>query len=253
MKSLQLISHLLDYPTDELYGQLQQSKTWLANELDLDANQQPPLLEFIEHYQQLDLLDWQSEYDGLFERGRSLSLLLFEHIHGESRDRGQAMIDLMQQYKQAGLAIDIKELPDYIPLFLEFVATQGEANAQAWLQDVAHILALLQVRLTQRKSHYANLFTVLVSLSKADIDLADLAKQTKNEPRDDTKEAIDKVWEEEMVKFVADDPNCDSSISRPSEGQRRDQQVPIQFVDAAFAQPQPPTKQSFINKPAGVN
>ena len=56
-------------------------------------------------------LDWQSDYDALFERGRSLSLLLFEHVHGESRDRGQAMIDLIAQYKEAGLEIGMKELP----------------------------------------------------------------------------------------------------------------------------------------------
>ena len=70
-------------------------------------------------------MQWQSEYDGLFERGRSLALWLFEHVHGESRDRGQAMVDLVDQYRQAGLEISQHELPDYLPLFLEFLSTQG--------------------------------------------------------------------------------------------------------------------------------
>ena len=79
----------------------------------------------------------------MFERGRALGLWLFEHVHGESRDRGQAMVDLIEQYKQAGLQLNLNELPDYIPLFLEFLATQGSENAREWLSEVEHILAYL--------------------------------------------------------------------------------------------------------------
>ena len=188
----------------------------------------------------MDILDWQSDYDGLFERGRSLSLLLFEHVHGESRDRGQAMIDLIQQYKSAGLDIGVRELPDYIPLFLEFLSTQGDENAQGWLQDVSHILGLLAVRLAKRDSNYATLFRALVHLSGAQINYEDLSEQIKDEKRDDTNEALDKVWEEEMVKFGQEanaEQGCPSGQYRPSESQRRDKDVPIQFVDAAAKKP----------------
>ncbi len=101
----------------------------------------------------------QARYDGLFERGRSVSLLLFEHVHGESRDRGQAMVDLLDRYTQAGLEIDVTELPDYLPLYLEYLSPLPDAeSARAGLAEVAHILALLALRLEERGSGYAAVF-----------------------------------------------------------------------------------------------
>ncbi|MEB0183005.1 nitrate reductase molybdenum cofactor assembly chaperone, partial [Pseudomonas sp. CCC3.2] len=85
----------------------------------------------------------------------SLSLLLFEHVHGESRDRGQAMVDMMAQYEAAGFAIGVKELPDYIPLYLEFLSTREDIEAREGLADVSHLLALLAARLEERESAYA--------------------------------------------------------------------------------------------------
>ncbi len=237
MDILALISRLIDYPTAELVSAKSDVVSFIENDQHLSSADKAGLLGFVEQRFAMDLLDWQSDYDAMFERGRTLSLLLFEHIHGESRDRGQAMIDLIEQYKAAGLEIGMRELPDYIPLFLEFASTQGETNARGWLQDVAHILALLKVRLDKRDSEYGNLFTALVNLAQVDIDYADLAQQVKGEKRDDTKEAIDKVWEEEMVKFGPDANSdaCGSAINKPSQSQRRDQDVPIQFIDAIVA------------------
>src|SRR5690606_22756321 len=80
-----------------------------------------------------DLVDVQARYSELFDKGRALSLLLFEHVHGESRDRGQAMVDLMAQYEAAGFAIGVRELPDYIPLYLEFLATREDLEAREGL------------------------------------------------------------------------------------------------------------------------
>lgn len=233
MNVLTLISHLLDYPTQALCDAQEQIQERLQQDECLREEDKAAILQFIDGRLQMPLLDWQSDYDALFERGRSLSLFLFEHLHGESRDRGQAMIDLMTQYKQAGLDIGVRELPDYIPLFLEFLSTQGEANARLWLQDVSHILALLQVRLVQRESDYAALLTALVNLAKADIDFDDLMKQVKGEARDDTNEAIDKVWEEEMVTFGGESQAeaCGNSNNKPNETQRRDQEVPIHLMD----------------------
>ena len=237
MKILALLARLIDYPTQDLVDAQEQIVQIIAHDKALSQDDKHDLIKFFDDRIAMDILDWQSDYDALFERGRSLSLLLFEHIHGESRDRGQAMIDLIAQYKEAGLQLDQKELPDYIPLFLEFLSTQGDENAKAWLQDVAHILAVLKVRLEQRDSDYEPLFKALVNLSEAPVVFDDLWHQVKAEKRDDTKEAIDKVWEEEMVRFGGDsgpDANnnaCGSSINRPSESQRRDQEVPISFQD----------------------
>ncbi|RUO53385.1 nitrate reductase molybdenum cofactor assembly chaperone [Pseudidiomarina homiensis] len=228
MQVLQVISLLLDYPKVALLEVVPQLRT-LVRASALSTAQQEALDDFIVRRTSGDLMDWQSEYDGLFERGRSLSLLLFEHVHGESRDRGQAMVDLMQQYQQAGLEIGVKELPDYIPLYLEFLATQGEDNAREGLAEVAHILAVLAARLEQRESDYAVLFKSLLELAQVEIDLSDVRAQVESEKRDDTPKELDKVWEEEMVTFTGNDATstCPTAQHRPAEGQRRDQYVPL--------------------------
>jgi len=234
---LALISRLIDYPeteaTEELCAAKNEIEQLINNDELLCDDDKAGLISFIEGRTSMEILDWQSEYDALFERGRSLSLFLFEHLHGESRDRGQAMIDLIAEYKKAGLDIGIRELPDYIPLFLEFASTQGENNARGWLQDVSHILALLKVRLEQRECDYAILFSVLVRLAKTEINFDDIAVQVKGEKRDDTNAAIDKVWEEEMVKFGPDSSSdgCSDGTNKPSQSQRRDQNVPITMMN----------------------
>ena len=225
MKILQIISLLMDYPETGI-KEAQQELVAGINESTLTEAHKKSLIDFVHARCQLNLLDWQSEYDSLFERGRSVSLLLFEHVHGESRDRGQAMVNLQQQYQAAGLDIGVHELPDYIPLYLEFLATQGEENARIGLEEVAHILAVLACRLDERDSNYAALFHGLLSLSCVAVDLNDLTQQIKQEARDDTPEALDKVWEEEAIRFSADSDAdaCGTAQSRPSPLQSRDQE-----------------------------
>jgi len=233
MQVLKLLSRLIDYPTGDLAEHLPDLIDLVKAEKSLTALQQAQLIDFLNDRFSMDIMDWQSEYDGLFDRGRSLSLLLFEHVHGESRDRGQAMVDLHSQYKEAGLEIGVHELPDYIPLYLEFSATQGDAQAIGWLQDVAPIFALLTARLQRRESNYSVLFESLIALSGAEVDLEDIRNQIANEKRDDTKEALDKVWEEEMVKFGADadtDACGTGGIPKPSERQSRDHEMPVKII-----------------------
>lgn len=229
MQVLRLISLLLDYPTEELLAE-RDALLQVAATANVSTKAQHNLVNFLQHYFAQDLLDWQEGYDSLFERGRSVSLHLFEHVHGESRDRGQAMVDLLNQYKAAGLDIAVKELPDYIPLYLDFLSTQGDENIRLGLQEVAHILALIAARLEQRDSRYALLFDVLLELSQMEIDMADLRAQIANEQPDYTPKELDKVWEEEMVNFMdnTQDSACGTSSGyRPSESQRKDQYIPL--------------------------
>ena len=122
-------------------------------------------------------MEWQSEYDGLFERGRSLALWLFEHVHGESRDRGQAMVDLVDQlspgrsWRSASMNCRI-----ICRCFLEFLSTQGRDNAVSWLLDMEHILALLQCRLEKRGSDYALLFELLLSIAGSRLSLDEIRR-----------------------------------------------------------------------------
>lgn len=234
MKHLRVLSWLLDYPTYDLVA-AKEDLSELLDSAELDSSCKAAVKTFIEQRCASDLLNWQSEYDGLFERGRSLSLLLFEHVHGESRDRGQAMVDLNQQYKTAGLALAANELPDYIPLYLEFLSTQGEVNTRLGLQEIAHILGLLTCRLQERENNYSVLFEALLQLSKAKIDLTDIQQQLAGEKRDDTPEALDKVWEEEAVTFGAEGASdaCATTTNRPMPGQRRDQEQFLELVEPA--------------------
>ena len=231
MRILNVLSCLIDYPREDV----------LLHKADLDevikASGLAPelearLLAFVATQASKDVLDCQSEYDGLFERGRSLALWLFEHVHGESRDRGQAMVELVKMYREAGLELSQHELPDYIPLFLEFLSTQGPENASHWLQEMEHILGLLQCRLEKRDSHYAVLFDALLTLADSQVDLNAIREQIASEKRDDTKQALDKEWEEEEVTFGAEslEKSCDTKARKPSESQRRDLDIPINWV-----------------------
>jgi len=231
MKSLRVISLLMEYPTAELMEAQDELKSLVAS-MNLKGKQRDALLAFVEQRTGGDLMDWQSEYDALFERGRSLSLLLFEHVHGESRDRGQAMVDLMNQYQQAGLAIDANELPDYLPLYLEFLSTQGPDNARAGLQEVEHILGLLAARLKERESNYASLFEALLHWCGDRVDIEQIREQVAGEARDDTPEALDKVWEEEAVTFGPDAQAEGCNVQyRPESGQRRDQEQILNLME----------------------
>ncbi|MCL4410903.1 MAG: nitrate reductase molybdenum cofactor assembly chaperone [Gammaproteobacteria bacterium] len=236
MDVIRVISLLLDYPTEELVAAKGELKA-IVEAAPLEQTTKRAFLQFIDRRCDGDLMEWQQAYDGLFERGRALSLLLFEHVHGESRDRGQAMVDLMAEYREAGLDIGVRELPDYIPLYLEFLSTQGEENLRIGLAEVAHILAVLCARLERRESDYAVLFTTLIEMSATEVDMSAVHEQIKSEKRDDSKEAMDKVWEEEMVTFGPDSSGdgCGTGTSKPTPEQSRQDHVPINWANASDA------------------
>ncbi|CAI1495462.1 Redox enzyme maturation protein NarJ [Serratia quinivorans] len=203
MISLKVIARLLDYPEQALFDHQQALVEALEPASELDLHHSAQLILFIRRFCARPLLDVQAEYCELFDRGRATSLLLFEHVHGESRDRGQAMVDLMAQYREAGLEIDSRELPDFLPLYLEYLASRSKQQATGGLQDIAPILALLGARLQQRESPYAVLFDLLLALSGSEVQAQTLASQVAKEARDDTPQALDAVWEEEQVRFIS--------------------------------------------------
>ncbi len=228
MQLLKVLARVLEYPTEEL----QQSKDALVaavlEDSRLPRQNKEQLLTCIDRLCDNDLMDLQEAYVGTFDRGRATSLLLFEHVHGESRDRGQAMVDLMEQYRANGLEIDAKELPDYLPLFLEYLSTRPWDEIRNWLEDIHHILGLLGERLYQRQSLYHVAMDALLVLSGRKADRQELAKIVASEERDDTPEALDKVWEEEMVKFVDDQGS--SCNTGGVVGQRRRELEQVQTI-----------------------
>jgi nitrate reductase delta subunit len=149
-----------------------------------------------------DLVDHQERYILLFDRTRSLSLHLFEHVHGESRDRGQAMVDLRALYEKAGLSQSTRDLPDFLPALLEFAATRSAAEAIELVGQPGQVLAALRERLLKRKSPYAAVFAALMAFARIKPDaevLARLLHEPDPEPTDLA--ALDADWEEEEVRF----------------------------------------------------
>ena len=213
MIELVIVSRLLEYPDAALWQHQQEMFEALASSEKLAKEDAHALGVFLRDLVAQDPLDAQSAYSELFDRGRATSLLLFEHVHGESRDRGQAMVDLMAQYERHGLLLDSHELPDHLPLYLEYLASRSAAQAREGLQDIAPILALLGARLQQRESPYAVLFDLLLLLSGSEVQAQTLETQVAQEARDDTPQALDAVWEEEQVKFFADQGCGESEIS----------------------------------------
>ena len=204
MQLLKVLARVLEYPTEELQASRDVLVAAVLEDSRLPRQNKEQLLRCVEMLCDGDLLDMQETYVGTFDKGRATSLLLFEHVHGESRDRGQAMVDLMEQYRANGLEIDARELPDYLPLFLEYLSTRPWVEIRNWLEDIHHILGLLGERLYQRDSFYHVVMDSLLMLSGRKANRQELARIVASEERDDTPDALDKVWEEEMVKFVDD-------------------------------------------------
>lgn len=157
----QVLSALLQYPEPELIDNLPALCGMLAATPSLHA----PLLPLLAYLANTRLIDLQQNYVTTFDRNPSHSLHLFEHIHGESRDRGQAMVDLMEEYKKHGMMMTGDDLPDYVPLFLEFLSQQSEEEAARLLSDAVHVLAHIGRKLAANGSPYAGVFTVLEELS----------------------------------------------------------------------------------------
>lgn len=227
MLSLRVLARLLDYPTEALQAAAPEMIEITDAELRLPVTLRTALMDWCQRLLDADLMDLQAEYVALFDRGRSTSLLLFEHVHGESRDRGQAMVDLLAEYSAAGFELDARELPDYLPLFLEYLSTRPEADIGRWLGEIRHILALLAARLEERDADHALVPLALLALIGAEADVDAHRERVVEEPRDDTPEALDEVWEEEAVRFSAEsDQDC---ALQSAEGRRlaeRKREVP---------------------------
>ncbi len=210
-KALKIISLLLSYPTAELIEGASELKTALEGDDGIAREVKLLLGRLIDDLAGQDLYEAQERYVYLFDRSRSLSLHLFEHVHGESRDRGQAMVDLMTMYEDSGFVIDARELPDYLPLFLEFLSTRSKEEIDDLLGQTGHITAAIGERLKKRESAYSNAFAALGLVSKSVPDqklLKELLEGAEDDPND--LEALDRVWEDEVVTFGgnAGDNSC---------------------------------------------
>ena len=187
--SLKVLAHLLSYPDATLRAHLSEMRTALHEECAMTPDRLKELDVLIATLGGSDVLDIEAQYVELFDRGRATSLHLFEHVHGDSRDRGPAMIDLAQTYEKAGLFLTPDEMPDYLPVVLQFVSTQPPLEARAFLAEMAHIFNAIFSALQQRNTPYASVLGALMELAG---EKAHAVKVAPDEP-------LDAAWEEPVV------------------------------------------------------
>ena len=199
---LKVLSRLMVYPDARLLPAVPEMRELLATESDLSDPARQRLVEFLDQFEQRELGAIQEEYVSLFDRGRALSLHLFEHVHGESRDRGQAMVDLINMYRENGLELDARELPDYLPLVLEYLSERPAEETFELLGDAMPIIVLLGARLRDRESAYAGLFEALEALIGSPDNAEELRSAAAQEGPDQTIVRMDEIWEEEQVRFM---------------------------------------------------
>lgn len=207
-RTLKALSLILSYPTEALQAAMPAIGEVIVGDARIPLPIRAALGLLAARLEEDDLYDLQERYVMLFDRSRSLSLNLFEHVHGESRERGGAMVSLIETYRAGGFDPVTTELPDHLPVLLEFLATRPFAEAQDTLADAAHILDLLAHRLDRRESGYAAAFAALSALAAAEVDgemLAGLLAEPEDDPTDLA--ALDAVWEETEVTF-GPDPNA---------------------------------------------
>jgi len=215
--TLRVLARLLSYPNAALKSDLVDMQSALHAEQALAKDRMAEIDTLISHLAHGDPLEIEGEFVELFDRGHATSLHLFEHVHGDSRDRGPAMVDLTQTYEKAGLFLAPEELPDYLPVVLEFVSTQPPKEAKAFLAEMAHIFNAIFSALQQRETAYASVLGALIELSGEKAQAVKVAAD----------EALDATWEEPVVF---------DGCSVKGQG-KPDQPQPIHFVktDAAKA------------------
>lgn len=212
---LRVLARLLAYPNAALRADLADMQAALAAERALSAPRKAELLALIQHLRTCPPLEIEAEYVEWFDRGRATALHLFEHVHGDSRERGPAMIDLNKTFEAAGLYLAPGELPDYLPVLLEFASTQPPQEARALLGEMVHILNAIFAALQQRGTHYASVLGALIELSGERAQAVTVVPD----------EALDATWEE---------PEVFGGCSVKGQG-KPEQPQPIHFVktDAA--------------------
>jgi nitrate reductase delta subunit len=205
MRTFRILAALLGYPSAALQAAVPAIRAGLAGEGLCGPQERAALGPLLDRLAGGDLCDLEEDYVLLFDRSRTLSLNLFEHIHGESRDRGSAMLDLLETYRAGGFDLVGPELPDHLPVLLEFLSTRPAAEARAILADAGPIIAALAERLRRRESPYAAVLAALVALAAVPADAAAtqaLLAAADDDPADLA--ALDATWAEAQVSFGPD-------------------------------------------------
>ena len=228
MRTYKILGLLLTYPEANWLEHCDELRSTLREEGKLSSDSMRRVEKLIDGLVDAELLDLQERYCDTFDRGRSHCLNLFEHVYGESRDRGQAMAELLELYMAKGLESTGAELPDYLPLYLEYLSRLDPVTARDSLSDTVEVIAVIEARLRQSESPYAAAMAALVELSKKKINKKEIEEAAANTPDDRSFEAIDAAWEEAEAFGGKPDTPCPTSAQAGSNLSSQPQ--PINFV-----------------------
>lgn len=196
------LSRLLSYPEAQLQNEAQLCVDVIGGEGLVPERIVSSLGQLAREIAASDLYAAQAAYVDLFDRTRSVSLHLYEHVHGESRERGPAMVGLIELYRTHGLEMEVSDLPDYLPVFLEFLSIMPDDQAASLIGEAVHVLEAIEERLKTRGSPYRAVFGALLAISDRPADRAaveGLLAIQDDDPND--LEALDAAWQEEAVTF----------------------------------------------------
>ena len=214
--TLRVLARLISYPDDALRAHLDDLRQALRSEAALQPARAAEVAALIDSLANQSAIDAEADYVQLFDSGRRTSLHLFEHVHGDSRDRGPAMIDLAQTFEKAGLYLAEGEMPDHLPVVLEYASTQPPSEARAFLAEMAHIFNVIFSALDKRQSRYASVLGALIELAGEKASPVNLPDEA----------PIDETWSEP----AAFDGCSSAGQSRP------DQPQPVQIHRKSPAQ-----------------
>lgn len=163
IKTYNILSVLLDYPSQELWESLAEAKPLLTDDGLLTEENLAAVDQFLGYVHGFsDLRSWQADYSALFDTSTKTNLYLFDFVYGTSKDRGQAMVDLTEEYLRAGLMPDEHELPDYLPMYLQYVANMDDlAQARAAIDDIRGVLTKMDDRFAKEQHPYEPLIALL--------------------------------------------------------------------------------------------
>jgi nitrate reductase delta subunit len=200
-KTFKALSALLSYPSRDLQDAAAEIGKVVHSEGIVGGPAVTAVMRFANELAAADLFELQERYVDLFDKSRRRSLHMIQHVHGESRDRGQAMVDLASLYEQGGLALTANELPDYLPLFLEYLSTRPLDEARSVLADALHIIVALEERLAERHAGYAAIFAAVRDAAGDRTLTAGPADIVFAEDAEGDLAALDAAWEETAVTF----------------------------------------------------
>ncbi|RRW41831.1 nitrate reductase molybdenum cofactor assembly chaperone [Pseudomonas luteola] len=234
MITCKALAGLLLYPDQALMEALPDIR-YILNDSPLPVTQRDQVIAFCDHLAATDPIQAQGNYVSLFDGGsRSLSLYLFGHVHGDSRDRGQAMANLVEDYRAVGLELSGDELPDFLPVFLEYVSCHAPSDAAVLLGEIVEIVALLASRLEKRGTPYAAVLRAIEALGSRPADTEVVASRLAEGEQEDTPEALDARYEEAPVSFMEPavaDSACSNAAALVAQFERDVQVSPIRLIE----------------------